>query len=234
MERDVVHPELSTTVISKNHSSDNFHASHSTGNRDNDQSESITPNNDEIRDTAEDMSSKATLNFPFASRSHSPNSQPRTPSDEEPQLDTQRRLVPYTRLNVSSLVAARSNQHPSLRGIEPERPHSQASYNTEGSEDQAQPLYIETTGNEGVPSQSSPHTQHPYENWATTPQDVANLRQLSQFPWFHGMISRNNASQLVLGDGDSGTGQYLVRQSESRESDFVLTFNYHNRAKVRG
>ena len=46
------------------------------------------------------------------------------------------------------------------------------------------------------------------------------------------MISRTNASQLVVADGDRGTGQYLVRQSESREGDFVLTFNYHGRAKV--
>ncbi len=94
------------------------------------------------------------------------------------------------------------------------------------------PIFVETTESQGY-NQTTTHTRHPYEYWATNQQDMANLRTLSQYPWFHGMISRNNASQLVTVDGDRGTGQYLVRQSESREGDFVLTFNYHNRAKVR-
>ncbi len=233
-DRDVIHPELNDTPLSKNHSPDNFLPSPTMGRRGSVQSGSRTPNNDEIRNRAEDMTTKATLNFPFASRSHSPSSQPRPSADEDtPTESPQQRLVPYTRLNVSSLVAAQSNRPLPSQESDIERSHSQASNNTEGSDEPVQPpLYIETTGSEVV-SQPSPHTQHPYENWATTGQDVTNLRQLSQFPWFHGMISRANASQLVSEEGANGTGQYLVRQSESREGDFVLTFNYHNRPKVR-
>ncbi len=85
------------------------------------------------------------------------------------------------------------------------------------------PLYIETNGNQVNIDQSS-------NNWANTRIDVHNLRTLSQHPWFHGMISRNIATNLVL--NGNITGQYLVRQSESREGDFVLTYNCHNRAKV--
>ena len=95
------------------------------------------------------------------------------------------------------------------------------------------PIFVETTDDRSY-DQVTMHTSHPYEYWATNQQDITNLRALSKFPWFHGMISRNNASQLVLMDQESGMGQYLVRQSESREGNFVLTFNYHNRAKVRG
>ena len=218
--------------------------------------------------TNEDMASKATLNFPYSLRSNSPtsshsvsgqdpNNMPRqdpynipgqepdstNENNSDSPTETRRRLVPYTRLNVSRLTCSISRSPSQDNDTSTERSHSRASNNTDGSAEDVprepelapntgNPLYVETTESQSY-SQSITHTVHPYENWATTPQDVQNLRLLSQFPWFHGMISRNNASQLVLADGDAGTGQYLVRQSESREGDFVLTFNYHNRAKVR-
>ena len=55
---------------------------------------------------------------------------------------------------------------------------------------------------------------------------------LRQYPWFHGMISRIDAALLVTHHGNGGTGEYLIRQSESRAGDLVLSFNYHGRAKV--
>lgn len=83
------------------------------------------------------------------------------------------------------------------------------------------PVYIETA--EVNVSDSS---------WVKSDRDVGNLRVLSQYPWFHGLISRTLATDLVLSGNDETSGKYLVRQSESREGDFVLTFNYRNRAKV--
>ena len=101
------------------------------------------------------------------------------------------------------------------------------------SETSSIPLYIETSSTGTADLHLPSYTRHPYQSWATNSTDLDNLRTLSQHPWFHGLISRANATLLVLGNGNNGSGQYLVRQSESREGDFVLTFNCHNRAKVR-
>ena len=70
--------------------------------------------------------------------------------------------------------------------------------------------------------------------------DIDNLQvdlgldadRLRQYPWFHGMISRMDAALLVTQNGENGTGEFLIRQSESRAGDLVLSFNYHGRAKV--